>query len=99
LLTDAVFVLNILVPDPHGQIDDFFIIIFENVLKYVAHKIIMKEVVTKNNPTPQSDMYPLYWTSSKAGTYQYPGAIYAGAIVPASRRAFQSEPPVRSVKS
>jgi len=27
--------------------------IFENVLKYVTHKIIMNETQRENNPTPQ----------------------------------------------
>ena len=35
------------------SINHFFIMIFENVLKYVTHKIIMNESQRENNPTPQ----------------------------------------------
>lgn len=35
------------------SINHFFIMIFENVLKYVTHKIIMNETQRENNPTPQ----------------------------------------------
>ena len=35
------------------SINHFFIMIFENVLKYVTHKIIMNETQRENSPTPQ----------------------------------------------
>jgi hypothetical protein len=50
----------------------------------------MKEVVTKNNPTPQR--------LRVRGVDVSKTLFYTGIIVPAGWRAFQSEPPVRSVK-